>query len=91
MRDSDRAWWPQVRALWRTGKPAKGVENQIVDGFAPLDRSGYDVIVRASCGRSLVSLSLMVTVGPRNTRCDACRSHLWFVDRRDHPLLYYVY
>jgi hypothetical protein len=90
-RASDRAWWPQVRMMWRTGKPAKGSESQVVDGSEPLARSGYAVIVNASCGHSLVSLSLQVTVGPRQMRCDACRSQLWFVDRRGHALLYYAY
>ena len=91
LRASDRAWWPQVRTLWRTGKPAKGATNQVVDGSEPLGRSGYAVIARFSCGRPLVALSLQVTVGPRHMRCEACRSHLWFVDRRGHALLYYVY
>jgi hypothetical protein len=91
LRASDRAWWPQVRALWHRGKPAKGAANQVVDGSEPLDRSGYAVIARASCGQSLVSRSLEVTIGPRHMRCDACRSQLWFVDRLGHALLYYVY
>jgi hypothetical protein len=92
LHDSDRAWWPQVRAMWRRrGTPAKGLENQVVDGSEPLDSSGYAVIARFSCGQSLVSKSLQVTIGPRHMRCDACRSQLWFVDRRGHALLYYVY
>jgi hypothetical protein len=88
---SDRAWWPQVRTMWRTGQPANGAENQVVDGSEPLDSSGYGVIARFSCGQSLVSRSLQVTIGPRHARCDACRSHLWFVNRHGHALLYYVY
>jgi hypothetical protein len=88
---SDRAWWPQVRALWRTGQPAKGAENQVVDGSEALGASGYAVITRFSCGQSLVSRSLEVTIGPRNMRCEACRAQLWFVNRRGHALLYYVY
>ena len=91
LRASDRAWWPQVRTMWRTGRPGKGVENQVADGSEPLDRSGYAVIVRFSCGQSLVSRSLQVTIGPRHMRCAACRSQLFFVDRRGHALLYYVY
>jgi hypothetical protein len=88
---SDRSWWPQARTLWRTGKPAKGSADRVVDGSAPLGRSGYSTIARFSCGQSLVSRSLQVTIGPRHTPCDACRSQLWFVDRRGHALLYYVY
>ena len=92
LHDSDRAWWPQVRALWRRREPAaNGFANDIVDGSEPLGRSGYAVIARFSCGESLVSKSLQVTVGPRHMRCAACRSQLWFVDRLRHALLYYVY
>jgi hypothetical protein len=76
--------------MWRTGR-SKGMDNQIVDGSEPLARSGYRVIARFSCGQRLVSLSLQVTIGPRHMRCDACRSQLWFVNRRGHALLYYVY
>ena len=78
--------------MWRRrGKPAKGLENQVVDGSGPLPRSGYAVIAKFSCGQSLVSKSLQVIVGPRHMRCAACRSQLWFVDRRGRALLYYVY
>jgi hypothetical protein len=91
LRASDRAWWPQVRNLWHTGRPAKGAVNQVVDGVAPLARSGYAVIVRFSCESSLVSKSLQVVVGPRRMHCEACRSQLFFADRRGRALLYYVY
>ena len=91
LRASDRAWWAAVRTVWRTGTPGKGAENQVVDGSEALGRSGYAVIVRASCGESLVSRSLQVTIGPRHMRCAACRSQLFFVNRRGHALLYYVY
>ena len=84
LRGSDRAWWPLVG---RVPDPV----NEVVDNSEPLTRSGYSVIVRFSCGSSLVSKSLEVTVGPRNARCDACRSQLFFVNRRGHTLLYYVY
>lgn len=91
IRASDRAWWPHIRTTWRTGKPQKGMANQVVEGAEPLGESDYSVIARFSCGQSLVSKSLQIAIGPRHTRCDACRSQLWFVDRRGHALLYYVY
>jgi hypothetical protein len=90
-RASDRAWWPQVRIMWRTGKPARGADDEVVDGSEPLSLSAYQVIAHAACGQSLVSLSLQVTIGPRRMRCDACRSQLWFVDRRGRALLYFDY
>ena len=91
LRASDRAWWPQIRTMWRAAKPETGIENQVVEGSERLGESDYSVIARFSCGQSLVSKSLQVAVGPRHMRCDACRSQLWFVDRRGHALLYYVY
>lgn len=84
LRGSDRAWWPQLRQV-------PNPVNEVVDGSEPLSRSGYAVIVRFSCGGSLVLQSLEVTVGPRHARCAACRSQFLFVNRRGHALLYYVY
>ena len=91
MRAADRALWPQLRALWRSGRPAKGAAGEVVEGSEPLERSDYAGIVRSSCGRSLVSRSLQVTIGPRHERCEACRSQLFFLDRRGRALLYYAY
>jgi hypothetical protein len=73
--------------MWRKGRPGKGVENQVVDGSEPLDRSGYAVVARFSCGQSLVSRSLQVTIRPRHMRCGppppfAAIARGW--RRRDH-------
>jgi len=84
LRGSDRAWWPLIRRV-----PASA--NEVVDSSEPLTRSDYSMIVRFSCGSSLVSKSLEVTVGPRNARCEACRSQLLFINRRGRTLLYYVH
>jgi hypothetical protein len=89
LRASDRAWWSQVRSMWRTGRPQ--LANQVVEGSEPLSGTDYAAIVRFSCGSSLVSKSLLVVVGPPHQRCDACRSKLFFVSRRGHALLYYIY
>jgi hypothetical protein len=95
IRSSDRAWWPQVRNTWRTRSPRHAGASQTVSGpAAPASRSDYSMIVRFSCGHSLVARSLVVGVGPRQTHapyCEACISHLFFVDRRGHALLYFVY
>ncbi len=77
--------------MWRKRRPGAQVENEVVDGAERLAKSGYATIVRFSCGQALVARSLQVTVGPRNARCEACRSQLWFVDRRGHALLYFAY
>jgi len=94
LRNSDRAWWPEVRRTWRSGKPGRGVTYQVVYGSEPLSRSGYSVIVRSSCGSALVAKSLLVNIGPRQTHppyCEACISQLFFVDRRGRALIYYLY
>jgi hypothetical protein len=93
LRDSDRAWWPQVRRMWRGRRPSKGSVGQI-SGQGPAARSAYSVIVRFSCGQSLVAKSLIVDVGARETHppyCGDCVSQLFFVDRRGHTLIYYVH
>ncbi len=94
-RDSDRAWWPQVRDMWRSGKPSEEALHQVVYGSGePLAKSSYSVIVRFSCGRSLVAKSLTVRIGPRQTHppyCQACISSLFLVNRRGRALVYYVY
>jgi hypothetical protein len=90
---SDRAWWPQVRRMWRRRRLDKGSVGQI-SGQGPAARNPYSVIVRFSCGQSVVAKSLVVDVGPRPTHapsCGDCVSQLFFVDRRNHPLIYYVH
>lgn len=92
LRDSDRAWWPSVRRMWRSGKPGQGVSYQVVYGSTVGPRIAYSVVIAYSCGRRLASDSLSVGVGPRQRDgCDACISSLFFIDRRAHPLIYYLY
>jgi hypothetical protein len=92
LHNSDPAWWPQVRAMWRRrGQPQPGLRGEVVDKSEPLRAALYSVLVRSSCGGSLVAKSLLVMVGPRHQRCAACRSNLFFLDRRGHALLYYTY
>jgi hypothetical protein len=95
LRNSDRAWWPEVRHTWRSGKPSKEALNQVAYGSgSPLSNNSYSVIVRFSCGQSLVARSLVVGIGPRQTHppyCSACISTLFFVDRRGRALIYYLY
>ncbi len=95
LRNSDPAWWPQVRDAWRSGKPPKEALKRVVYGAGePLARNGYSVIVRFSCGGALVAKSLIVGIGPRQTHppyCSACISRLFFVDRRGRALIYFLY
>ena len=92
LRNSDRAWWPQVRRMWRSGKPGQGVDSQVVEGSQPGPNIAFAVIVRYACGSTLLAKSLTVGIGPRYRHgCDACVSSLFFVDRRGRALIYYLY
>lgn len=90
---SDRAWWPQVRKLWRSGRPKVGKRVDL--GSQTAASSGYARIISSACGRALLQISLMVTVGPSQKRpgphCSACNSQLFMIDRRGHVLIYFVY
>jgi hypothetical protein len=94
LRNSDRAWWPQVRHMWSSGHPRKGFVFHAL-GSEPTVKSGYSVFMGPACGASTLSKSLMVTIGPRQPsrgpHCVACNSHLFFIDRRGQPLIYYLH
>ena len=86
---SDRAWWPEVKKLWRSTAMRKGLKNQRVHGKQKGGRIAYASVVRASCGSSLVARSLTVGVGPRHGTCNACVSSMFFVDRFGRPFIYW--
>lgn len=91
--DSDRAWQPRVRAVWRSGAP-RG-EAQVVRAVVAAARSPYRVIVSYSCGGRLIRRSLVVALAPvqpaGQPRCEACVENFFLVDRRGHALIYFVY
>jgi hypothetical protein len=95
LRNSDRAWWPQVRRMWASGHPGKGVAFRVVLGAEPTAKSAYAVFMGPACGASTLAKSLMVSVGPRQPvrgpHCVACNSQLFFVDRQGRALIYYLY
>jgi len=95
LRNSDRAWWPNVRKMWASGHPGTGVENRVVLGSGPTGtRGGFSVFMGPACGAATLAKSLMVTIGPPQSPpnvCDGCRSHLFFVDRNGRPLIYFLY
>ena len=94
LQNSDRAWWPDVRQLWRTAHPRSGVGSGVVLGSEPTMQSGYALFMGPACGSLTVQRSLVVTIGPSlagHSHCDACRSHLFFIDRRGRPLIYFLY
>lgn len=84
-----------MRHAWRSGKTPTEAQKRVVHGSAkPLARNAYSVIVGFSCGKALVTRSLVVDIGPPQTHpphCNACISTLFFVDRRGRALIYYLY
>jgi hypothetical protein len=95
LRNSDRAWWPEVRRMWGTGRPGTGFAGHVVLGFEPTARSGFAVFAGPACGTATLKRSLMVTIGPSQVRpgphCSACNSHLFFINRHGRPLIYFLY
>jgi hypothetical protein len=91
LRDSDRAWWPRVRQLWRLGHPAAGASGEVARGPSPGPTTAYAVIVRYSCGSALIGKSVAVYLAPRQRHnCDACVASVYFIDRRGHALIYWL-
>ena len=92
--NADQAWWPHVRALWKT-RAARKHSSYVVLGSEPATRSGFAVFLRPACGTSTLQRTLMVTVGPSQAgpgpHCDACNVHLFYVERRGRPLLWFIY
>lgn len=92
--NSDRAWWPQVQALWKTPSARKDISDVVV-GSETAARSGFAVFLRPACGPATLKRTLMVTVGPSQTgpgsHCDACNTHLFYVNRGGRPLLWFIY
>ena len=93
LRDSDRAWWPTVKRMWKSR--TQDVAGRVVLGSEPAADNGYKVFLEPSCGSAIVRRSLIVTIGPDRSgpgpHCNACRSSLFFVDRGGRPLAYYLY
>ena len=93
--NSDPAWWPDVRVMWRSGRPQSGLVNHTVVGSVPATRSGFAAFLAPACGDWTLERSLVVTIGPRQSgrgpHCVACNSQLFFIDRDGRALIYYLY
>jgi hypothetical protein len=94
---SDPAWQPEVRANWRPGhKPGHGPQFVLGPVAAtPVGKESYGIIVRRSCGSTILTHTVEFTVVPGHPshppNCDACRTTFFTIDRRGHPLIYFVY
>jgi hypothetical protein len=99
LHNTDRVWWPNVRKMWASGTAGNGftlngTDMQFVLGSAPVETNGYAVFMGPACGASTLAKSIMVGIGPSPSSgnvCNACRTSLFFVDRRGRPLLSYIY
>lgn len=67
--DSDRAWQPDVRAMWKGIHQSEPPEQRtrIAMNATPARRSSYRSIVAHSCGYALIRRSLTVTAGPETS------------------------
>jgi hypothetical protein len=85
LRRSDRAWWPgfytdQINGLYQGGQHSVvGVHPAAADLYAPA--------VIHDCGANLIQHSIVVVIG-RSDYSDQV-SHLYFLDRNGHALLYW--
>jgi hypothetical protein len=85
LRVSDRAWWPgyytdQIDNSYQTGHHA-------VIQVRPAASDIYAPAVRRACGAALLDRSLEITIG--RSAYSFQISHLYFVDRNGHALLYW--
>ncbi len=95
---SDPAWQPEVRANWNRPGHNPGHGPQFVLGpvpATPVGKDSYGIIVRRSCGSTILAHTLEFTVVPghpsRPPTCDACRTTFFMIDRGGQPLIYFVY
>jgi hypothetical protein len=85
LRLSDRAWWPGLYQGQNDGLYEGGRHRVIEFGSAAADP--YSSGVARACGSALVRLSLAVVIGHSGYSDQV--SHLYFLDRRGHALLYW--
>jgi hypothetical protein len=89
---SDRAWWPEVRHNW-AGARGSPISHLSTTGVRRLvDSPDLGQIISRACGKGLVSHTEVVFARPTTSeQCDACGVSIFFVDRRKHALVYYIY
>jgi hypothetical protein len=87
MRASDRSWWAGLFASW--ADPDYALGRHSVVSVQPADKDTFAAAVDQACGRVLLDESLVVDVGPSDDSYQV--SHLYFLDRDGHPLVYFQY
>jgi hypothetical protein len=93
LRNSDRSYWPMLRAAWKRAGAGRWLSFPDVRsaqlGGPQMDWSG---VVAHYCGSALLTDSLSVFVGRRRLlNCDCNGVNLIFIDRRGRALVYMVH
>ena len=85
LQSSDRSWWKSVFAEWVGYGYDR--DNHTVLSVQPARRDTFAAAVARACGGKLLRDSLVVDVGPSAYSFQV--SHLYFLDRRGRPLIYF--
>jgi hypothetical protein len=84
LHNSDRAWWASDFQLLEGGDV--GGQHTVVSS-RPASEDTFSAAVAAACGAQLVGDSLVVDIGRSSYSSEV--SHLYFLDRDGHPLVYF--
>jgi hypothetical protein len=85
LRSTDRAWWPSVFDDWVSNFYDNDTHTVVSHGPAFDDL--FSAAVAHACGKLLLRDSIVVVVGPSGYSSQV--SHLYFLDRRGQPLIYF--
>jgi hypothetical protein len=85
LQSSDPSWWKSVFAEWVGYGYDR--DNHTVLSVQPAGRDTFAAAVTHACGENLLQQSLVVDVGPSAYSFQV--SHLYFLNRRGHPLIYF--
>ena len=85
LRSTDRAWWPSVFHDWVSNSYDNDTHTVVSHGPAADDL--FSAAVARACGGLLVRDSIVVVVGPSGYSSQV--SHLYFLNRRGEPLIYF--
>jgi hypothetical protein len=84
LENADRSWWQGDFAALQGGDV--GGEHMVLASGAASD-DVFSAAVASACGAMLVRDSLVVDIGQSSYSGEV--SHLYFIDRRGHPLVYF--
>ena len=85
LQSSDRSWWANVFAEWVGYGYDR--DNHTVLSVQPASRDTFAAAITRACGQELTHNSLVIDVGRSEYSFQV--SHLYFLDRRGHPLVYF--